>query len=252
MSPADSDRSGVILVVPCYNEAQRWVQSYWEELAADPGLSLIFVDDGSTDQTLHHLHEFADGSGQKVISLTRNHGKAEAIRTGLLAAGLEDALGVGYLDADGAFPVRDVLSQVRLFEAESRRREDGWALWSSRVLLAGRDIQRRTSRHYVGRVILTLLAERFRFVVYDTQSGLKIFGDPVTLRECLQEPFVTKWFVDVELLLRWRQATGTELDIWEEPVSAWKDMPGSKLWPGQFAVVGSDLWKLARHYKRPA
>ena len=39
---------------------------------------------------------------------------------------------------------------------------------------------------------------------------------------------------------------------WEEPVSAWKDMPGSKLWPGQFAVVGSDLWKLARHYKRPA
>lgn len=50
------------------------------------------------------------------------------------------------------------------------------ALWSSRVALSGRFIQKLASRHYMGRVVATLLSVDGNSISYDTQSGVKLFA----------------------------------------------------------------------------
>ncbi|MBR4864673.1 MAG: glycosyltransferase family 2 protein [Oscillospiraceae bacterium] len=77
------------LVVPCYNEAGNVAlfQKAAIEAFADCNYSyeIIFVDDGSTDATLHELRKLhkAQACPTKVISFSRNFGKEAGIYAGL-------------------------------------------------------------------------------------------------------------------------------------------------------------------------
>lgn len=91
------------LIVPCYNEAEALphfrdaIRNVRPQLAVDE-LELIFVDDGSKDDTLKLLEEFhADDATWRYVSFSRNFGKESAIY-----AGLQHATGdiVGLMDAD--------------------------------------------------------------------------------------------------------------------------------------------------------
>ncbi len=56
-------------------------------LQQHPQLMLLFVDDGSRDQTLRVLQTISDGVGTdqvQILALPQNGGKAEAIRQGML------------------------------------------------------------------------------------------------------------------------------------------------------------------------
>lgn len=93
----------VSLIVPCYNEAENVVLFQQEVIAAFEGCGydyeIIFVDDGSKDQTLPQLKElFAEQKCPvKVVSFSRNFGKEAGIY-----AGLEYASGeyISLIDAD--------------------------------------------------------------------------------------------------------------------------------------------------------
>ena len=76
----------------------------------------------------------------------------------------------------------------------------------------------------------------------------------------LQEPFATRWLLDVELLARLMQARrGTPLPsveqgIYEYVLDAWQEVPGSKVTPWDFvAGLGglARLWWHARRERRP-
>ncbi len=91
------------LVVPCYNEAEN-VAAFQEAVLnafADCGYSyeIVFVDDGSTDATMHNLRKLhaAQKCPVKVVSFSRNFGKEAA-----LYAGLQHASGdyITLIDAD--------------------------------------------------------------------------------------------------------------------------------------------------------
>ncbi len=92
------------VVVPCYNE-QEVLPLYYEamvktaqELSDLVDLELIFVDDGSHDQTLRLLRELAEQDKRvRYLSFSRNFGKEAA-----MFAGLEKAAGdyVAIMDAD--------------------------------------------------------------------------------------------------------------------------------------------------------
>jgi glycosyltransferase involved in cell wall biosynthesis len=240
-------RQEIILVVPCFNEESRLDKDYWGEILGIEKLTIYFVDDGSSDETFNLLNEIVSDSHHRIYRLIRNVGKAEAVRFGLIQAFMETPAGVGFIDSDGAFPIRDVRSHILKFQELNQSQIEPPAVWSSRVQLAGRNIERRNSRHYISRILMTLLALKLKFKIYDTQSGFKIFPHSDTLEKCLQTEFLTRWFIDLELFLRWRRITGKDLLIWEEPLQAWNDVNESKLKGRQHLIVLRDLQKLINY-----
>lgn len=80
--------SSVAVVVPFYNEAAG-AAFFYERLRDQMDLlerpyALVFVDDGSRDDTLHILNAIADVDGRlTVLSLTRNWGQQTALTAGL-------------------------------------------------------------------------------------------------------------------------------------------------------------------------
>ena len=76
-------QASVALVVPCFDEEARLDRSAFLALVDDaPCLNLVFVDDGSRDQTLAILHAMARERPDhiEVVALPKNRGKAEAVR----------------------------------------------------------------------------------------------------------------------------------------------------------------------------
>src|SRR5581483_4853652 len=97
------------LVIPCYNEAQRVdVPAFHQFLAKASDVRLVFVDDGSTDQTAAVIEQLQSGHPETVqlLKLARNQGKAEAVRQGVLfALDQFNPAVVGFWDADLATPL---------------------------------------------------------------------------------------------------------------------------------------------------
>lgn len=166
--PAPPGRFRLSVVVPAYREADRIgesvarIRSELAEVAADGGLEVVVVDDGSDDRTA----EAARSAGaDQVIVLDRNRGKGAAVRTGVLAA---DGRTVAFIDADLAYAPAQLARFVE-------RIEEGWDVATGSrqhtdtmtVVRAGR------LREVGGRVVNVLtglvLLGRYR----DTQCGLK-------------------------------------------------------------------------------
>src|SRR5215218_1869258 len=103
-------KAGLSIVVPLYNEA-RGLARLHEQLSAvarklsekrDLGVEVIYVDDGSSDDTLQIARVLpAAGLDVQVVALSRNFGKEAA-----LAAGLDHASrgAVLFMDGDGQHP----------------------------------------------------------------------------------------------------------------------------------------------------
>ena len=240
---AGGDSMDTWLVVPCYNEASRWNSEYWRDVLQVEGVRWLFVDDGSSDETLCILQGLrSDGSdgSVEVLQQPKNRGKAEAVRAGLLSLlARGDVQGpVGFMDADGAFEPADIRRLVSLQTSSGEHYE---AVWSSRVALAGRAIHRSIWRHYVSRAIATVVCWRDPTIPYDTQSGFKIFEASPTLSAVLREPLRTRWMFEPELLARWKTVTGRPLRVWEEPLTAWSEVAGSHLRGRELLRISREL-----------
>jgi glycosyltransferase involved in cell wall biosynthesis len=241
------------LVVPCYNEAARLDEAAFLGLVdGRPGLRLLFVNDGSTDETEARLRALAAQRPGRidVRSLDENAGKAEAVRQGLRAAlgGPGDV--IGYVDADLATPPSEI---VRLLDTINARQAA--VVMGSRVALLGSDIQRTAARHYTGRVFASLASLILNIRVYDTQCGAKLFRRSAALAAALETPFLSRWAFDVELLGR-LLAGGPGVppvaaaDFVEVPLGTWSDVPGSKLRPAAMAGALKDLALIAADLRR--
>jgi glycosyltransferase involved in cell wall biosynthesis len=215
------------LVVPCFNEASRLASSdYWIYLE-NHGFLLVFIDDGSTDKTVATIKGFGL-QREEVLQLTSNQGKANALRLGIrhLLTTLTTNSTITMIDADGAFQKEEI---VRITELAKEKFESGYqAVFSSRVKLAGRDIRRNPLRHMIGRLISALFALTGWRIPYDTQSGLKVFKPSADLANTLSEPFATRWFMEIELIVRMKERN-RNFSIWEEPLMYWSETKGSKV-----------------------
>jgi len=213
-------------VVPCFNEGRRWNSHYWDDLFALDRVSWLLVDDGSSDGS----HEILGNHTQKNVKvhrLERNVGKGEAVRRGLGLLLERDLSWVGFIDADGAFEVDEI---VRFLDLARSSVEETKAVWSSRVRMRGRTIERSPSRHAVGRTIATALSIRYPNLPYDSQSGLKLFRSADELTSSIRDPFATRWLFDVELYTRLDRLYGQHSQwLWEEPLNSWHHVTGSKI-----------------------
>jgi dolichyl-phosphate beta-glucosyltransferase len=244
----------LVLVVPCYNEARRLrAPEFLDFVARRPSVRLLFVDDGSVDGTMAVLERMAQEAptGIRAMRLPTNQGKAEAVRRGLLQAMTGSPALVGFWDADLSTP----LTVVDDFLNVATKCPDLDLILGSRVLLMGRDIRRKASRHYLGRVFATAASLALDLPVYDTQCGAKVFRANHALRRVLDEPFRSPWIFDVEILARYLAVpvddggTPRRSRIYELTVPEWRYVPGSKLkaWDcirsvGQLAAV----WRIRR------
>jgi dolichyl-phosphate beta-glucosyltransferase len=236
------------LVVPCYNEAARLDEDALAALVAGeiPCARLLMVDDGSRDETgvrLARLCQRAPPGRIELLALPRNRGKAEAVRQGLLRALADGAPVVGYFDADLSTPVPEIR---RLLEVLADG--DAQAVIGARVSLLGSDIRRSMVRHYLGRVFATAASLLLQTQIYDTQCGAKLFRRSPALAAALDEPFLSRWSFDVELLGRLLVGTATvapvdQQKVVEVPLRAWRDVPGSKL---RFGAMAGALVELSR------
>ncbi len=249
--PGEADVTGEgfpVIVVPCYNEQHRLDEGAFLEMAGTRELRLLFVDDGSTDDTASILARLAQASeGIEVLSLAANRGKAEAVRQGLLAVVHAGAGVVGYYDADLATPPGEL---ARLTATLAARPELA-GVFGCRVARLGSSIERRALRHYLGRAYATLASMALGITVYDTQCGAKVFRVNETLVDALARPFASQWALDVELLHRLLRgsptAPGLPVTAFAEiPLEVWLDVGGSKLHLGPAARALTGLVGIAR------
>jgi glycosyltransferase involved in cell wall biosynthesis len=240
------------IVVPCFEEAKRLDTDRFVQLAREPEVQLLFVDDGSKDDTLGVLRALQEQSPEsvRVKHLPVNRGKAEAVRQGMLEAIERGARLVGFADADLATPPRELVRLVR--ELDHRAVQ---VVLGSRVLLVGHHIDRKVSRHLLGRVFATVASLMLHVPFYDTQCGAKFFRVSTSLRAALSQPFHSRWAFDVELLGRllvgFEGAPPLPLEGFREvPLEEWIEVGDSKLRFGGMAKSVVDLGRIQLELRR--
>jgi dolichyl-phosphate beta-glucosyltransferase len=235
-----------VVVVPCYNEADRLDVDGFDQLALSGLVSLLFVDDGSTDATRALLEKLAaELPPVAVLPLGSNHGKAEAVRRGMRHALEHGASVVGYYDADLATPPSELVRLVRTLCANPALN----GVLGSRVARLGSHIDRRAVRHYTGRVFATAASLALGVAVYDTQCGAKVFRVTPELAAALERPFRSSWSFDVLLLQRLFDGEGPSGGLSpdtfvEVPLDAWRDIPGSKVRVGPGLAALADVVRM--------
>ena len=106
------------IVVPCFNEESS-VEIFFREIEKTLGeinFEIIFIDDGSKDNTLTNIKKIAnDNTNIKYISFSRNFGKESA-----LYAGLKNSKGnlVCVMDVDLQDPPELLPQMIEIIENE--------------------------------------------------------------------------------------------------------------------------------------
>jgi glycosyltransferase involved in cell wall biosynthesis len=220
-------------VVPCFNEEHRLDESKFESLINSGLVTLLFVDDCSTDMTEMRIQSIKSKwpSSVEVFSLNKNGGKGEAVRVGLLRAIGAGFQHVGFMDADFAVPPEEVIR----FLNEANNLDGKQVFLGSRVKLLGSQISRTFKRHLFGRVFATVASLVTKIDIYDSQCGLKVFTTNSNLKSSLETPFRTRWLFDLELLQRLnsQQVGGIDSGRLQEvaaeiPLRRWDEVSGTK------------------------
>ena len=118
MSKEDKSNSKISIVIPVHNETDNliWhhdkITDYFQKLSQP--IEIIYVDDGSTDDSLTVLRQLKHSSPNLVryLSLSRNFGKESATTAGLSIAKGDAVL---IMDADGQHPVELVEQFIKLW-----------------------------------------------------------------------------------------------------------------------------------------
>jgi len=230
--------SSLTIVLPAFNEEARLGPALDElfgylhrrgHLARDgrpgaqelpPNVSVLVVDDGSTDGTAALVRARPETASGDLRLLTVPHGgKGAAVRAGMLAA--EGDL-VIFADADMATPPDEIAPMVEALEAAD-------AVYGSRIQPDGSDMRKSQPawRRALGKAFHALASLWVVGPVEDTQCGFKGFRRDVA-RDVFERQRVTSIVFDVEViyLVRRRGYSFHVLPI------RWADRRGSRMHPG--------------------
>jgi dolichyl-phosphate beta-glucosyltransferase len=161
------------VIVPAYNEASNFkkgkISEMYEYLKSQTySFEIIFVDDGSTDQTAQLLEKFKTNKPEVSIIKAKHRGKGPTVATGLLAAKGENRL---FTDFDQATPIEEVEKLLPF-----RNRGDDVIIGSREVVGAKRE-KEPFYRYLMGKGF-NLIVKIFIFRgINDTQCGFKLLSD---------------------------------------------------------------------------
>ena len=112
------------IIVPCFNEEASIAPFYTEvskvlgEISGDYKWRILFVDDGSSDQTMTEIKKLVESVGAdtiKYISFSRNFGKESALYAGLSGSSGDYTV---VMDADLQHPPKLILQMLETIENE--------------------------------------------------------------------------------------------------------------------------------------
>lgn len=241
-----------VVVIPFYNESKRFEErKFIDFVQATTNFTFVLVNDGSTDDTISILKKIESIFPEKIFVLDNsfNQGKGESCRKGLVYA-IEklNSTYAGYIDADFATPLTELYRGKLIFDT---KQDEVQVLIGSRIKKLGSRINRNPTRHYLGRVFATLISILLRLPIYDSQCGFKFFKTEI-LKPVLRDKFISKWFFDVEILLRIKLKYGSEFCLkhfYEIPLTEWNEIKGSKIKFSDFISVPLELLRIKYHYK---
>ena len=211
------------VIVPCYNEQKRFKEGfshYFQYLKRQKYLwELIFVNDGSTDNTLG-LIKLACRKSPRVtfVSYSKNHGKGYAICQGVKKSNGKQII---FTDIDHSVPIKTIESFFDYFEK-------GYvAVIGSRRVKGSKFIKRQPPlREFLG-IGFTFLVRLFiDWQIKDSTCGFKAFEGKVA-KKIFEKITIYDWAFDAEILCICKR---NNIKYIQAPV-AWEDKRGSKVSP---------------------
>ena len=237
------------IIVPCYNESDRLpVNKYFDFLKLNKKVKIIFVNDGSTDNTKNLVNKlFNEFPKQiKILSYKINKGKGNAVRDGFLYAVRQNMNGnLAYLDAD----LSTSLEECKLLSEKINDKVK--FVFGSRIRRSNNIIKRKFHRFIIGRTIASIISLIIGVSIYDTQCGCKIM-DQKLVKLSFEKAFLSRWLFDVEIFLRLIDFYGKEkfLEISKEaPLKSWIDTEDSRVKFIHAPRIILDLLRIKKMYK---
>ncbi|MBN1364320.1 MAG: glycosyltransferase family 2 protein [Syntrophaceae bacterium] len=236
------------IIIPCYNEEKRLpINAFLNYVKSNKNVRFLFVNDGSKDNTADVLKYLRNQNECFLtLDLQKNSGKSEAVRQGMLYAVKNlDFDYIGFWDADLSTPLNEIEPFIDCFQKNNYQ-----IVMGCRLMRLGASVKRKKIRHYLGRFFATAASIVLNLPVYDTQCGAKLYkANIVSL--LFDNPFISRWLFDVELLARYIKIFGLEdaiRNIYEYPLSSWQDIAGSSIKIKDFLKAPIELWKIKRKY----
>lgn len=202
MSSQSSTTPDISVVIPVFNEShriQRTLNEIWEFFESR-NAEILFVDDGSSDNTIQIIRNFAKDHPSVQALAEQHRGKAATV-----LAGMKQTRGqvVGFMDADLATPLETWNT------CEKALQNGAGVAIASREGIGSDRVDEPWYRHVMGRVFNGLVQLLLLPGIDDTQCGFKVFSrealDDILPRQQLysnakevRTPRVTAF--DVELL----------------------------------------------------
>lgn len=237
------------IIVPCFREADRLPQTFpiFKKFAEDQSYSveLVFVHDGSPDNTLEVLHQLTQGlKGIQVIDVKTNHGKGHGVVVGMEAANGQYRL---FADADNSTPIEQANKLLENIDSAD-------IVIGSRYVKGGGQKKKQPFIRIFGARFLNIMFRIFfpMLRIKDTQCGFKMFSEKVA-QDIFPKVTFARFSFDTEVLAL---AHKLGYKIKEVPVD-WYDNPHSTVKPlkdGLKFIKGLILirWNLLRGvYKKP-
>lgn len=220
------------IIIPVFNEGERIKKTFLalEKFKSPRGIrveEIIFVDDGSTDNTKELIKNW--NSKVQVITYALNRGRGYALRRALAQVATDYAL---YLDGDMAIPLENIKLLVPAMKA-------GVDLAVGSKKMPGASCQ---SPNFVRKIIglgHSLLAWLILGQFYwDFQGGFKLFSKNL-ITNVVPLTTIDRWGFDMEIIflaeklgyscqeipIRWvGYGTGSKVQLLHDSVTALKDM----------------------------
>jgi dolichyl-phosphate beta-glucosyltransferase len=228
----------VSIIIPAYNEEKRIVNTLntiTAFFASTPdSYEVITVNDGSTDDSLKILNDFASVHPQiRVISYSPNQGKGYAVKKGVEAA--QGPL-ILLSDADLSTPITEYPRLKNILDTGGFDLVMGSRSVSNSQVKIHQPFYREFMGKTFNRIIKTLLFPGFN----DTQCGFKLFKASIA-KDLFGQLQLKHFAFDVEIVYR---ALRKGLKIKEEGVQ-WLNSRGSRVSPFKdSAIMFLDLLRL--------
>lgn len=222
------------LVIPTYNESRRIARAF-SALTAFKSIKdikieeLIFVNDGSSDNTLSLLKKFKSKYPVKIITYKKNMGKGYAVRRGMLASKSEYTL---LMDADIAVPLADISKFLPYMKAGLDviigTRKNGHSTVT---------VHQPWLRENMGKVFTAISKFVLGMNVTDFTCGFKMFKKPAK-QAVFRRAQINRWGYDSEILflahklgynmveksVTWADQKNTKVNLLKDSINSFKEL----------------------------